>query len=155
MLSHVILPTIPSTVISLCFWNALTTDSVASPKTPSMGPGSWPSALKARCKSRTAGSSEPLRKTGSAIASLLARGLLHSFVRCVSVARPNGCDAVHMAVGSGGRSLQPRWMDPLDPGIDLSPVGEGWRAFFKWILNPVPAKSEGCETFSVSDPLHI
>ena len=43
----------------------------------------------------------------------------------------------------------------LDPGIDLSPVGEGWRGFFKWILNPIPAKSEGCETFSVSDPLHI
>src|SRR5215475_2437062 len=59
--------------------------------------------------------------------------------------------------GSGGRSLQPRWMEPLilDPGIDLSPVGEGWRGFFKWILNPVPVKSEGCETFSVSDPLHI
>jgi hypothetical protein len=29
----------------------------------------------------------------------------------------------------------------LDPGIDLSPVGKGWRGFFKWMLSPIPAGS--------------
>src|SRR5438105_10336192 len=53
----------------------------------------------ASCKSRTAGSVDPFWKTGSDIAfSLLTahKGVLYRAFRCVVLARPDGCDGVHM-----------------------------------------------------------
>src|SRR5919202_1655724 len=44
--------------------------SVFALKTPSTGPGSCPRALRASCRSRTAGSSEPFLRTGSAMCIL-------------------------------------------------------------------------------------